>query len=471
MRPPRVGRRGASGVLAAVLLLSACSGGDDANGDAPGAAASAPGIAATGDTSASGVRPARVPDEVEGSHTLADGVVEGTDGLTPTWQPDGSVCVDGDPGVAVGDRAVVPGVVVGDVEALEERDGAVCLTVAEVPLHEAFEQALYEWTHEVDFSDDLPFTIYPAGEDAEWDIAAAGMTGTGGGSPVVLAAAGGGLTFLPGGATLAQSGTRNYPEVSGRVGEWTISLKISTSGNRLDYELKIDRFNVSAQLKGWIDGFSTSGLVEISPSAPPTYLIETQRVRGETTINWAAQEAADTLQVRVPLTVDIPLRIGLIPITLQIGVIPRVNPVITTGNGSARGSAVISYNGDQGFHVREGQVAPLGSVTDANVSFDEIVTSDTVTAGFQVGVELPKIEVSLTGGYVAAGLTIDASAAGFWEPGIASAQDPCQAATLHIKALAQFQAQLLGLTFAAEPITLWEKKETKDKRDTGCFEG
>ena len=145
--------------------------------------------------------------------------------------------------------------------------------------------------------------------------------------------------------------------------------------------------------------------------------------------------------------VSIPLRIGIIPVTIDLKIKLELRPILSSGGSSKANYKVTFDTAGQGIKFDAGDIkkinGPQQSVSTA-VNGDT-VSAGTVSTGFGCGINFPIIEVGLFGKTVIPEFYFNFDCSTFYEPGIKSALKPCQSGKSTAQAVAGIKLSFLGL--------------------------
>ena len=351
------------------------------------------------------------------------------------------------------------------IDSIEESGGQLVVTTTGATLDEFIQDGVVAWDADVRF-DQLPAEAYETAAIADgYEFVASTSNVPPAGSD--LAAATVDLVY------------------KGKIRDFDVEWKLTPSAEKIDYELQISRSNVAVTAKGFVTSFHQGSRFEYDAGEATLVESEVTGMRGEAEITWAAtqvKDPRDTIveKLNLPLSVPFPIQVGPVPMTLTFKAAVRIVPAFEhTDNGSSGGSFKLSYDSDHGFSaVQEGNISPVSRVKGflADLGSKETVTAGLGPTGFAVGLEFPRLELSLghpaTGGLFKtyAFLTLDQYANGMFTPGttLSSEIPPCQRADIKVSAIAGYNFDVLGMVQVADKTDLWTKTTEKFLNNKPC---
>jgi hypothetical protein len=288
---------------------------------------------------------------------------------------------------------------------------------------------------------------------------------------------------------------------AGDIKGYAVELKLVPKSDQLAFELSAARSNVKVSAKGFISQFTQESRMGFDGGSGTFFDASVKSLKGEAEITWAAFQVSDpsldddVTGFQIPLSLPIPFALGPVPMTLSINTNIRMVPTFKTNGGSSGGAFKLSYDSDHGFKSNDGTVNPAAAVHAfaADLGSKETVTAGFGPTGFGLGVEFPRLELSLGHplwpSLLPDGSSIQQSATFFsklmrpyvfitlnqfvdgqFTPGTTLTSDipPCQRASIRVSAIAGYKLSVLGMAELANTTLLWEKKLDRFKDDKPC---
>ena len=378
----------------------------------------------------------------------------------------------------IGETVVLGGAGFGIVRAVTEDGDETVLQLDEATLGDVIDTGTMEWDYDISWAD----------FDFEYDESAA-LPGAG---PVVADGEFGPqlLRALPQVSTIGyasgtptglryadlQSQASKKTEVSFTHQGWKFDVELEPKDDRLNFKL-VGSFGIgesaakaSISGEGWISGFNYSSVLEYEGGAPTNMSTEFNGLQGEMEIKWATfrspQEALkDIVKISAPLTLPIPIPGPFgIPMTIQMKIAGRIVPELSAIDSSSGGSWKVKYSSDQGFSVEGDGGLPQGILKSNSIDTSgDTVTAGQGPAGFAVGLEFPRFELSVAGQPAFAFIIIDMYSTSLWTPGTLLTADipPCQFGYTKLSAVAGYELKVLGFASLKDQYTLWEEQVDK----------
>ncbi|MFD2573591.1 hypothetical protein ACFSUS_23330 [Spirosoma soli] len=255
---------------------------------------------------------------------------------------------------------------------------------------------------------------------------------------------------------------------SGTIAGWNTEMKLTPTPDTLRINLKLVK-KVGGQdaavvrAEGWLSNFQQHTDIRIQNGELTSFVHENRNLKGQIEVKFAAVQNASNVQatISVPAELSFPIRVGPIPMSLNIGLVAKVIPQLF-GESSSEGSFKLTYDSDLGFAVRDG--APESRSALRNPLY--LLTGKTGSAGFEavgfgVGLEFPKISLRILGGIVVPSLVVNTAVYSVFEPpyggGLTAA---CQEGDISIKAEAGVELSVLSLSYQPVQITLFNDRKT-----------
>jgi hypothetical protein len=273
------------------------------------------------------------------------------------------------------------------------------------------------------------------------------------------------------GLPLRDAATPPVISFTGKVQGWDVTLKLTPTGEQLNIDVTGKRVEGSVQVlvsgKGFISNFTQETFVTYEQSKLGEALVKSTGLSGEMEVKWATAAPSGgfttIVSLQIPLELPIPLRVGPIPIELKLKTIVQIVPQLDVDQASSGGSWKATYRSDQGFEWHNTSVDVLGSLQSALMnSSGETVSAGFGPVGFGLGIEFPRVEVSVFKA-VSAFITIKT-----YGTSIFLTEPPCQKGDLTLTAIAGFDFKFFGASLGTGQKTLWEQVIHKYKDDEPC---
>jgi len=381
------------------------------------------------------------------------------------------------------------------ITAVRKEGDRLIVDTADAALPDVIRNGKIGWTYGVAW-DQIPFDVFENSAESEGlQLAAASVDGQALPASVLaeldrrLTAGAKGLEF----------------KFSGELEGFQVDFELQPKPDKLEFELKATRMNITVIAKGWISNFLQTSEMVFDDGEAEFVRVETHGLKGEAELTWATFQVEDPsldddiTAFEVPLKLHLPFTVGGLPMTLSISANTRIVPSFKTTGGSSGGSFKFTYTSDHGFSSDGGSVKPVAAVQGFS---GDLGSTDTVTAGygpagFGFGLEFPRLELSLgwpnairrvngalqlpteiAGEALALEeflrpyvfLTLNQYANGMWTPGTTLTSDipPCQRASLNISAIAGYKWTAFKFLQLSDSTALWEKTIDKFKNGLPC---
>jgi len=371
-----------------------------------------------------------------------------------------------------GQVVIFSGRALARVTSVDEEGGELVVRTEPATLDEAISDGEISWRYPVKWQD-LPPETYEAAAFALAD-AAVGHTPARGMDATLAVAHPGPAT---GNIRLAQDGPGLH--WSGEVKGFEVEVGFVPAVDRLNFDLKATRklplgTSMSATAVGWITDFSQETFLSYEDSTPTSFSSKAIGLEGELELKWAAAKLGEALtevtSFKLPVSLPIPFTVGPIPVIIRVGANLQVVPELSVEEASSGGSYKVKFNSDQGIEITGSSQTPFSHVKSTEIG----VSGETVSAGFgvvafAVGVEFPRLEISVFG-TTSAFITLKTYSSSQWTPGTTLTSDipPCQKGTTTLAAYAGYELSLLGFKFDEAVKELWKKDYEKFLNDKPC---
>lgn len=369
-----------------------------------------------------------------------------------------------------GQVALFGGVGFGRVASVREDGGELVITTTEASLADVIVDGEIGWTYGIHW-DQLPEASY---RQAAQTMAAAFVAQTP--APMRLAVA---RPDDDGQVVLAADGIVEGLEYSGTVQGFEVSVKLTPAADRLNIDLTASRdlpggTKMAASVVGWVSSFTQETFLTYEDSTPTQMTSKALGVESELELKWSAAKLGEALtevsSFKVPVSLPIPFAVGPIPVIITVGANLQVVPELRVPDASSGGSYKVKYRSDQGFEVTGSSQSALGDLLSSDIG----VSGETVSAGFGVvafalGVEFPRLELSILG-TTSTFITLKTYSTSQWTPGTTLSSDipPCQKGSTTLAAYAGYSLKLFGFTLADKTEELWKTEYEKFLNDKPC---
>jgi len=340
-----------------------------------------------------------------------------------------------------GQVVVLAGETIGRIASITDDKGKTTITLSPATLNEAFKNLDVEYEAKVNWKKLKKTAYFPS----EPKMVYAGF-------------AGGGNTIF--------SETMKFSH-----GGYDMTMKLTPkTGSQLDYKLTIKKVGkstmgsvmVGVEANGSIDQYINKSKLKIYNSSLNSFEYQ-EDMKADMTFKFTGVGPGSEIMKIAPTAtlVKIPLRIGIIPISVELKIKLELRPILSSG-GSSKADYKVTYDtAGQGFKfVAGGDINPVSGSKSVNMSVNgETVSAGTVTTGFGAGINFPVIEVGLFGNTVIPEFYFNFDCSTLYEPGIKTGMRPCQSGKSTAQAVAGVKLKFFGL----EKETLgyiWKEEKT-----------
>jgi hypothetical protein len=369
-------------------------------------------------------------------------------------------------GIEEGDVILIAESTFGTVESIEEDGDEVVVTLGDATLNEIIQDGTLAWKDEIHWDElsasSLSESFVQAGFIPEGGLGDAENRPRQEGTPAPTFAVPTGLKF------------------SGMYRGWQVTVELKPTAERLNFTLTAKYQDVVAVTgTGFISNFTEETLLKFEDSQFGEVAVRTTELETEMELKWHAfrrNNAAgltEVAQFTLPVSLNIPFVIGPIPFTFSIKAVLQVVPAFES-EASSGGSWKVNYTSSQGFKVDNTLGGSIGRMTGAQIDTSgETVTSGLGPAGFAVGVEFPRFELSVLKGIAVAFVTLKTYSAGLWTPGTTLSADipPCQMGYTEVSARYGYQLQILGGAGVSAESEIWKQRTNKFLKDPCSLDG
>jgi len=302
-------------------------------------------------------------------------------------------------------------------------------------LSDAVQQGMLGWGHDLSWSALAPLAPTVAGLAGRSVLIASRANVLPQASPV------GGLSF------------------EGKVQGFDAKVQLVPAADRLDLTITATRSAggkkaMGVKATGFVSNFRHEGDLVYQASSATLVSVRTTGIRGEMNVTWAAVGIGDpsldsaVALLTLPLEIPIPFTIGPIPFVLKLKSTLQVVPSLDTSKASSGGAFKVTFDSDQGFALDTTGATGSGSLKAS----DPTLTGETGSAalgpvGYAIGVEFPRLELSMLG-VTSVFVTVKSYFASLFTPGTTLTNDipPCQTAYTDLFSAVGWKVGILGAT-------------------------
>lgn len=211
---------------------------------------------------------------------------------------------------------------------------------------------------------------------------------------------------------------------------------------------------------GSLSGFQNNLELAIDASALHDFSFVISHLKSEVKLEAASlNDIVGVANLKVPLEVSIPMRVGLIPVTLKIGAEFSFRPIVH--DGSAKLCFIVTHDGATGVRFKEGALSNQSDAQDRTLTTcpeSETVSAGKITVGMGGTVKFPSISMEMFGNAIVPNVHVKLDGQTLYEPGIANAQPACQSGSATLAAIMAIKMSFLGPDLE-RTAKLWESKK------------
>jgi hypothetical protein len=275
----------------------------------------------------------------------------------------------------------VPGIAMRKVDVATQQDGNLVVITEDATLPEALKDANIHWSTPVNFVEvqrQMKGTLMPAAPDHVLSRMLGALDG--------IVYADSSLSF------------------SGEDDGWKYTVKAAPQPGKLNLDMEVSRsYNgivVKVDGSGDVQNFETAASIVIKDSQLQSMDYENKGLNGSVNFNWEAAKdgggvEAGEQKVKLPSSFSIPMPIGGLPFSLEVSEALLLHPAFTGGKEVARGRFHVTYHGNQGFNVKEGNINQEGQGNAEGSIVDHFSLAPIAPVGFVAAVSMPRIELKL----------------------------------------------------------------------------
>lgn len=273
----------------------------------------------------------------------------------------------------------VPGIAMRKVDVATNQDGNLVVVTEDATLPEAFKNANIHWSTPVNFAE--------AQRQMQSALPAA---------PVyIYSGLAGALDTVYADSSLSFSGDDDG---------WNYTVKAVPQPGKLNIDMEVSRsYNgivVKVDGSGDIQNFENTADIVIKDSQLQSMDYENKGLNGSVNFNWEAAKdgggvEAGEQRIKLPSSFSIPMPIGGLPFSLEVSEALLLHPAFTGGKEVARGRFNVTYNGTQGFDVKQGNINQEGQGNADGSILDHFSLAPVAPVGFVAAVSMPRVELKL----------------------------------------------------------------------------
>lgn len=211
---------------------------------------------------------------------------------------------------------------------------------------------------------------------------------------------------------------------------------------------------------GSLSGFQNNLELAIDASALHDFSFVISHLKSEVKLEAASlNDIVGVANLKVPLQIAIPMRVGLIPVTLKVGADFSFRPIVH--DGSAKLCFIVTHDGATGVRFKEGALSNQSDAQDRTLTTcpeSETVSAGKITVGMGGTVKFPSISMAIFGNAIVPNVHVKLDGQTLYEPGIANAQPACQSGSATLAAIMGIKMSFLGPDLE-RTAKLWESKK------------
>jgi len=192
--------------------------------------------------------------------------------------------------------------------------------------------------------------------------------------------------------------------LSGKVDDWKYKIAVVPSPDRMDVDFsvakEIDTLGVSFATKGFLKDFVSSADMHIQDGVTDNFNFSNSGMTGEFNVDYAAVRGGgdtagmDKPNIKLPTLAKVPFPIGGIPFLVSVNANLILKPGFGGKKETIKGSFKISYNGDNGMQVTNGEASVSGAAS-GDGSIGDFLSTSIAPHAILLGMAAPKITLSL----------------------------------------------------------------------------
>jgi hypothetical protein len=207
-----------------------------------------------------------------------------------------------------------------------------------------------------------------------------------------------------------------FGTVTKEVSGWLCTFTLTPGDDRLDIRVTLTKTvgsGVSVEItgEGWLEDFDVAGDILVERSSTERLRLAAQKVNGTMNLSWTVtQEVAgrhlDNQTIQLPGALSVPLAplLGGLPLFLEVSAGVLVRPAVASRNQISQGQFRVTYDGAQGFTVRDGNIDPEGGITGEVDLVHAVNVAPLGGLGMVVALAAPRIDLVFGVGKALTGL-------------------------------------------------------------------
>lgn len=200
------------------------------------------------------------------------------------------------------------------------------------------------------------------------------------------------------------AGSGTQLSYSGKIDGWNVKFNTTPNTNRLDMNFHVDKnldeLIVDLTTKGYLKDFFSSADMHVQDGSVDNFGFANTSLNGEMNVDWKAirgegQTAGmDKPNIKLPALAKIPMPVAGVPFVLTINANLILKPGFGGKKEAAQGSFKITYDGEEGIKVANGQATGSGQAT-GDGSIGGVTSVSLAPHALLLGMAAPKITLSL----------------------------------------------------------------------------
>jgi hypothetical protein len=269
-------------------------------------------------------------------------------------------------------------VAVRTILAVAKKDSQIIVGTDPAGLEDLFQKATVKWNAPIHFAALAAANQPPRAPRSEWAL------------------------WLSPERVYAGSGTQlSY---SGKIEGWNVNFQSKPSSNRLDMKFhadkNLDELIVNLDTHGYLQDFISAASMDIQNGSMENFQFANTGLNGEMNVDFTALRGEgstagmDKPNIKLPALAKIPMPVAGVPFVMTV----NANLMLKLGFGgkkeTAKGGFKITYNGDEGISVANGQATGSGKPT-GDGSIGGVESFSLAPHAILIGMAAPKITLSL----------------------------------------------------------------------------
>jgi hypothetical protein len=188
---------------------------------------------------------------------------------------------------------------------------------------------------------------------------------------------------------------------------WHIKSDADFGPDRVDFQVDLTRngdpLDATINGKGYVKNFESSLALAVSNSQVSKFDFSNKDVNGIIDFNWTIGTSGKPPELgeeklKLPAIMSVPLYLGALPFTLEIGEALLFHPAFSTKQQIAKGAFHVDYNGVTGLSVTRGNGEQPTEQDTSNATSDSSIETSTAFSpmaafGVVVAVAMPRFEL------------------------------------------------------------------------------